>query len=221
VLSKGTANVRRDVCELARECIGDTLTAVVTMPDDHKAHLAPIIKACAELANPDVSLERLARTVAVRAAYSSDNLLQVRLFKKIEQRRGQPLDVGSRVPFVITLPNGGRRLRRKDDKLANDGEDITYMRDNGVRADRGYYLEKQILNPLMRYVSVLIPPKEINRIVQKASDAIYVQTSRNRTLDAFLASSSSKPNPQAALPLDRLVLTREPDTASTPNLGPK
>jgi DNA polymerase elongation subunit (family B) len=196
----GTCNVRRDTCAIARECTDETLNAVVMRPDDRAGILAPLEKACAELANPDVPLERLARTVAVKAAYKSDNLIQVRLFRKLEKRRGTALDVGSRVEFVITLPDGGKRLRRKTDKLLNDGEDIAWMREKGIRADRLYYLEKQVLNPLLRYISVIVPPAEIRRRVQRASDAIYVQTSRNRTLDSFFRPRSAAPS--ARLPPD-------------------
>jgi hypothetical protein len=52
--------------------------------------------------------------------------MQVKLFQKLAERRGFPLDAGTRVPFVITLPDGGKRARLKDnEKVTNDAEDVT------------------------------------------------------------------------------------------------
>ena len=190
LMTKGTINVRRDACEIARECIAATLEAAVTRPGDRKALLDPLDKACAELSDPDVPLERLARTVAVKGAYKNDRIIQKRLFDKLTARRGTPLDIGSRVPYVITLPDGGRRIRRKEDKLLNDGEEIAYMRANNIRADRQWYLDKQILGPLLRYIAMLVPADEIKRRVARATDNIYVQNTRNSTLDTFLLPPS-------------------------------
>jgi len=183
---KGTSNIRRDSCKLARECVGKVLKAVIDTPDDKEKILEPMLKALERMVDPNLNINELVRTVAKRDSYKKEELMQVKLIQKIEKRRGVPLDVGSRIPFIITLPQGGKRVRTKKDGVMNDGEDVEYAIKNKIRADRSYYVERQIFNPIDRYISSLIKTEEIYKPVKKALDKIYAQDSKLKTMDMFL-----------------------------------
>lgn len=51
-------------------------------------YLEPMHKALKVFEDPQMDLRHLVKTVSKRAEYSNDNLYQVKLFKKLEKRRG-------------------------------------------------------------------------------------------------------------------------------------
>jgi DNA polymerase delta subunit 1 len=182
---KGTANVRRDSCDLARKTIGDTLKAVLATPNDKSAILKPLNDALAKMVDPDLDINLLVRTVGKNIIKKTEELQQIKLIQKIEKRRGAPLDIGTRVRMIITLPQGGTRVRTKDDGFLHDAEEVQYAIDNGIKPDRAYYCERQLLRPLVRYIGSIIPPAEIKALVDAALAKIYVLQSNVHTVTDY------------------------------------
>lgn len=188
---KGTPNVRRDSCQIARDCIRDTFKAVLTKHDDTNHVLAPLRAALVMFRDPKMSLLHLKKSVAKKPMYATDNLIQVQLFKKLEARRGTPIDPGTRVPFVIALPRNGTRPRFKNEKVTFDAEDVQYMIDHKIRADRSYYLEKQIWKPLGRFLcdTRLVPQETLDSLVKPVLEEIRRQDQGNATISTSFRKS--------------------------------
>jgi DNA polymerase elongation subunit (family B) len=191
--------LRRDCPPVAAECGRATLMACLKTPRDAEALLAPLAKALAELEDPQIPLARLEKTVAKKAFYKNDGdrLIQKRLFDKIRERTGREVDTGSRVGFIVTLPRDGRtRVRGKEDKLYLDGEETAHCADSGIEPDREYYVTKQILEPLTRYLKHTGLEPRIRGMVQRTLDKIWVQNTRTHTLFDLLARAPATPRPQ-------------------------
>jgi DNA polymerase elongation subunit (family B) len=189
---RGISAIRRDSCELAQKCVKDTLQAVLHTPDDRVTLLKPLETALAKLVDPNVPITLLQRSVAKKAAYKGggDKLIQKVLFDKIQRRTGVDIEPGTRVSYVVTLPNEGKKnLRGKDDKFWRDGQEVSFCVENGIRPDRAYIVEKQLQTPLVRYIGNLIPPEEIKKRTQKAIDMINAQNSKNTTLSRFVRTT--------------------------------
>jgi DNA polymerase delta subunit 1 len=187
-LMKGLAPVRRDCCPIAAECGKSTLENVLNHSREPEVLLAPLKKALAEIENPNISLTRLEKTVAKKAIYKNggDRLIQKHLFDKIKAQSGVEVETGSRIGYIITLPNRGKKaIRGKDDKIYKDGEATTTCMDEGILADRAYYVEKQIRVPLLRYLSQTSVGPQVNRLCQATLDKIWVQTSKNTLINSY------------------------------------
>jgi DNA polymerase I len=67
--------------------------------------------------------------------------------EKIKKRGGQVPGVGDRVPFVIIRGRSGRRNR---ELFVDRAEDPQFVLDQNMPLDTEYYVEKQILPPVLR-----------------------------------------------------------------------
>lgn len=134
--------------------------------------LKPFYDAMEEISRPDFDVRKLVRTVGKKASYKNDQILQKKLIDKIEKRTGTKLEVGERIPFVICLPNNGKRLRTDDDKICECGEDIEYALKTKMKVDRSYYVEKQFETPLMKYLEPLMGADATQMIEKKCREAI-------------------------------------------------
>ena len=84
----------------------------------------------------------------VRGAVSHKNKQpHIQLVEKIRERGGQVPGVGDRVPFVIVRGKGGRRSR---ELFVDRAEDPAYVLEKKMPLDTEYYVEKQILPPVLR-----------------------------------------------------------------------
>ena len=145
-----------------------------------------------ETDRPTVPLSMLQRTVAKAAAYSTDKMMQVTVIKELEKRRGTPIDVGTRIPFVIVLPP--HRGRSKKDKLYKYAEEVTYVRDNDIPVDRGYYLGRQLLNPLCRYLGGVMPVARVRALVEPAMRRVVAQDERLVDVHHYFARRPDEPD---------------------------
>jgi DNA polymerase elongation subunit (family B) len=194
---KGLAPVRRDCCPTAAECGVNTLLLALETRDEVKL-LAPFKKALKEIEDPNIPLSRLEKTVAKKPFYKNngDNLIQKRLFDKIQQRTKAPVESGSRVGYIVTLPqNGRKRVRGKDDRLYLDGEQTAYCIDNQITPDREYYVVKQLLEPTLRFLSHTKLAPTIRKLAQSTLDKIWVQNTKNRTIHHYFPHMNVKSAP--------------------------
>ncbi len=182
---KGTPNVRRDSCVIARDTIKKTFEKVMDPKCKAEDYLQPVLKTLKVFEDPNMDLRHLVKTVSKRAEYSNDNLYQVKLFKKLEKRRGTPIDEGTRVPYVFALPHGGTRGRKNlKETVTDDAEDVQHMLQHNIRPNRSYYLERQIWKPLQRFLveTKLVDAKLLDEPITKVLGMIDRQDHRNMSL---------------------------------------
>jgi len=65
----------------------------------------------------------------------------------MKRRGGHVPDVGERVPFVIIR---GKTSRRSKELFVDRAEDPQYVLEKNIPLDTEYYIEKQILPPVLR-----------------------------------------------------------------------
>jgi len=71
----------------------------------------------------------------------------IQLVEKMRKRGGQAPGVGDRVPFVIIR---GKSSRRNRELFVDRAEDPQYVLEKSIPIDTEYYVEKQILPPVLR-----------------------------------------------------------------------
>jgi DNA polymerase I len=71
----------------------------------------------------------------------------IQLVEKIKERGGSVPGVGDRVPFVIVQ---GKRGKKNRELFVNRAEDPAYALEKNMPLDTDYYVEKQILPPVLR-----------------------------------------------------------------------
>jgi DNA polymerase elongation subunit (family B) len=193
--TKGISSVRRDSCTLSRDVVKKTMALVLNRATTLTTLMNPLRKALEKITDPKIDLEQLKRTVAKSATYKNPNIMQAQLFRKIEARRQAPIEEGTRVPYIITLADGGKRFRKKGESIQADGEDIQHMKKHPeIRPDRAYYLERQLLVPLSRYlVSIPGAVEKVQTLCHEALAIIERQDTRGQTLPSIISKRRINP----------------------------
>ena len=154
---RGMETVRRDWCELTSKTLNRSLELVLMEGRVEEAvDLAKsVIDRLQRLdlrKDPEI-LEDLVLTrryTKSTAAYKNKQP-HVQLAEKMRARGGPVPSVGDRIPFVIVR---GRGL------FVDRAEDPSYALENGLLIDTDYYINKQILPPLLRLLSPFGVSKE-------------------------------------------------------------
>jgi DNA polymerase I len=148
---RGMETVRRDWCELTSKTLNRCLELVLQEGKvDEAVELArSVIDRLMRLdlqKDPEI-LEDLILTRRYTKSASSYKNKQphVQLAEKMRARGGPVPSVGDRVPFVILRGKG---------LFVDRAEDPSYALENDLKIDTDYYIEKQILPPLLRLLSV-------------------------------------------------------------------
>ena len=150
---RGMETVRRDWCGLTSGTLKTCLDLVLRegKVDEAVEHIRSVVL---RLQNLDLSqdpgiLEELTLTRRYTKSTGSYKNKQphIQLVEKMKERGGKVPNVGDRVPFVITRGRGGRRNRRL---FVDRAEDPAYVLENNIPLDTEYYVEKQILPPVLR-----------------------------------------------------------------------
>ena len=71
----------------------------------------------------------------------------IQLVEKMRERGGKVPTVGDRVPFVIIRGKGGKKNKTL---FVDRAEDPEFVLENNISLDTEYYVNKQILPPVMR-----------------------------------------------------------------------
>ncbi len=140
---KGIETVRRDWCTLTSETMADVLDILLREQDVKKAiaHIRAVMK---ELSEEKVPLEKLTIVKGITKTPESYDGIQphAELAKKIRQRdpsRGSL--IGERLGYVIVKGNT---------MLSKRAEEPSYVESKGLQVDAQYYIENQLLPPLLR-----------------------------------------------------------------------
>jgi len=150
---RGMETVRRDWCDLTSKTLKTCLELVLKegKVDEAVDHVRSVI---VRLQNLDLSrdpaiLEDLTLTRRYTKSTGSYKNKQphIQLVEKIKERGGQVPGVGDRVPFVIIQ---GKRGRKNKVLFVDRAEDPSYALEKNMPLDTEYYVEKQILPPVLR-----------------------------------------------------------------------
>jgi DNA polymerase delta subunit 1 len=103
-------------------------------------------------------MEKFVMSKTLKTNYA--NMMQPHLItaNKILERTGVPVPSGARVPFVYVEDNDNIDL-----KQSMRAEDPAFARDNGLVVDRLFYIDHQLLKPLVSLFDPLVddPEKEL------------------------------------------------------------
>lgn len=148
---RGMETVRRDWCELTSRTLKKCLELVLKegKVEEAKDHVIAVIERLRNLdleKDPEI-IDDLTLTRKYTKGTSSYKNKQphVQLVEKIKKRGGQVPGVGDRVPFVIIRGNS-----RKKGLFVDRAEDPQYVLEKNIPVDTDYYIEKQILPPVLR-----------------------------------------------------------------------
>jgi DNA polymerase I len=177
---RGMETVRRDWCELTSKTLKKCLELVLKegKVDDAVDHVRSVIGRIQNLdlaEDPEILGDlTLTRRYTKSTASYKNKQPHIQLVEKIKRRGGQVPGVGDRVPFVIVsgIKNNNEFIddRQTDMKLFVDkAEDPQYALQHHYCIDRKYYIDKQILPPLLRILEAFGIKKEqlIQGIQQK------------------------------------------------------
>lgn len=150
---RGMETVRRDWCDLTSKTLKTCLELVLKegKVDEAMDHVRYVINRIQNLnlsEDPEI-LEELTLTRRYTKSTGSYKNKQphVQLVEKIKLRGGQVPGVGDRVPFVIVQ---GKRGSKSKELFVNRAEDPAYVREKNLSLDTDYYVDKQILPPVLR-----------------------------------------------------------------------
>jgi DNA polymerase I len=148
---RGMETVRRDWCELTSKTLKRCLELVLKegKVDEAKEHVISVIE---RLQNIDLQNDpqliddlTLTRKYTKGTASYKNKQPHIQLVEKIRKRGGAVPGVGDRVPFVIIRGKG-----RKKGLFVDRAEDPGYVLEKNIPLDTEYYIEKQILPPVLR-----------------------------------------------------------------------
>ena len=150
---RGMETVRRDWCNLTSKTLKTCLELVLKEGKVEEAvdHVRSVV---VRLQNLDLSKDRailedltLTRRYTKSTASYKNKQPHIQLVEKIRKRGGQLPGVGDRVPFVIIR---GKSSRKNKVLFVDRAEDPTFVLENNMPLDTEYYVEKQILPPVLR-----------------------------------------------------------------------
>jgi len=150
---RGMETVRRDWCGLTSKTLKTCLELVLKEGKVEEAveHVRSVVL---RLQNLDLSLDpslledlTLTRRYTKSSASYKNKQPHIQLVEKIRERGGTVPGVGDRVPFVIVQ---GKRGKKNKELFVDRAEDPIYVLEKNLPLDTEYYVEKQILPPVLR-----------------------------------------------------------------------
>jgi len=150
---RGMETVRRDWCDLTSKTLKTCLELVLKegKVDEAVDHVRSVVVRLQDLdlSQDPAILEDLTLTRRYTKSTGSYKNKQphIQLVEKIKKRGGHVPDIGDRVPFVIIR---GRNSRKSKELFVDRAEDPGYALEKNIPLDTEYYVEKQILPPVLR-----------------------------------------------------------------------
>ncbi|HOT06678.1 MAG TPA: DNA-directed DNA polymerase [Methanotrichaceae archaeon] len=149
---RGMETVRRDWCELTSKTLNHCLELLLKMGQVEEAveHVRTVIGRVQsmDIQTDSELLEDLTLTRRYTKNPSSYKSKQphIQLVEKMRRRGGRVPGIGDRVPFVIV--RGNRKTL-----FVDKAEDPNYAVEKNLAIDTDYYIEKQLLPPVLRIFS--------------------------------------------------------------------
>ncbi|MCQ8902647.1 MAG: DNA-directed DNA polymerase [Methanothrix sp.] len=155
---RGMETVRRDWCDLTSKTLRRCLELILKegRVDDAVEHVRDVIQ---RLRDMDITRDRellddlvLTRRFTKDASTYRNKQPHIQLVEKMRRRGGRVPGVGDRVAFIIV--KGGKKTL-----FVDRAEDPEYAVENNLPVDTEYYIEKQLLPPVLR----LFTPFDVGR----------------------------------------------------------
>ncbi|MDI9616204.1 MAG: DNA-directed DNA polymerase [Methanothrix sp.] len=155
---RGMETVRRDWCDLTSKTLRRCLELILKegRVDDAVQHVRDVIQ---RLRDMDIRRDRellddlvLTRRFTKDASSYKNKQPHIQLVEKMRRRGGRVPAVGDRVAFIIV--KGGKKTL-----FVDRAEDPEYAVENNLPVDTEYYIEKQLLPPVLR----LFMPFDVGR----------------------------------------------------------
>ncbi|ABK15172.1 DNA-directed DNA polymerase [Methanothrix thermoacetophila] len=155
---RGMETVRRDWCDLTSKTLRRCLELILKegRVDDAVQHVRDVIQ---RLRDMDIRRDRellddlvLTRRFTKDPSSYRNKQPHIQLVEKMRRRGGRVPGVGDRVPFIIV--KGGKKTL-----FVDRAEDPEYAVENNLPIDTEYYIEKQLLPPVLR----LFMPFDVDR----------------------------------------------------------
>jgi len=149
---KGIQVVRRDSAPVARAALQAVLDVLMEEQDAEKAlrvakqHLLRVLDE-----PPGCDMAPYTMSKALRGGYKNAEQPHLYVAKKLQQRTGEVLPSGSRVPFLFVQRADSSLLGTK----SSQAEHPDYAREQGMRIDRLYYVEQQLHKPMVSLLEVV------------------------------------------------------------------
>ncbi|HQE97066.1 MAG TPA: DNA-directed DNA polymerase, partial [Methanothrix sp.] len=150
---RGMETVRRDWCDLTSKTLKTCLELVLKegKVDEAVEHVRTVVLRLKNLdlaSDPEILQElTLTRRYTKSSGSYKNKQPHIQLVEKIRERGGSVPGVGDRVPFVIVQ---GKRGKKNRELFVNRAEDPAYALERNMPLDTDYYVEKQILPPVLR-----------------------------------------------------------------------
>jgi len=153
IVVRGMETVRRDWCELTSKVVNQVLELVLK-GGDVKGAVQLVREVIRQLKNIDpVHDEQLFEDLILTRRYTKhpekyqNRQPHITVVEKLRERGLEKYSIGDRVPFVITAGNG---------LMVDRAEDPEYVREHNIPLDTEYYINKQILPPVMRILELFV-----------------------------------------------------------------
>lgn len=150
----GMETVRRDWCKLTGRTLNHVLELILKegRTTDAVVHVQGVIEQLRKMEVPieDITLTR--KYTKGTGSYKSKQP-HVQLVEKIKARGEEAPVIGDRVEFIIVT--GKKRKGHNTELFVDRAEDPKYAAEHGMVIDKDYYINKQILPPVMRIFEAL------------------------------------------------------------------
>ena len=154
---KGLALVRRDFSPITREILQESLETILHAKDTPTA-ISETRERIRKVLDNEYPMEKFVMSKTLRTGYKNECQPHLHVANKIFDRTGFPVPSGSRVPFVYIEDR-----KNPDIKQSFKAECSTFAKDNNLTIDRLFYVEHQLLKPIVSLFDPLVedPEKEI------------------------------------------------------------
>jgi DNA polymerase delta subunit 1 len=154
---KGLALVRRDFSPITREILKESLDTILHAKNTPTAVNETREKIRRVLDN-EYPMEKFVMSKTLKTDYKNTCQPHLHVANKIYERTGFPVPSGARVPFVYIEDRDN-----PDIKQSFKAEDPAFARENGLVVDRLFYIEHQLMKPIISLFDPLVedPEKEI------------------------------------------------------------
>ena len=151
IINKGIEVVRRDWTNMTSDMLTLIIDKLLKEKDVNKGikESIEIVKnEIKMLKNNEIDLDKLILTNKLTKPITSYDNKEPHVSVAIKMaERGKRSEVGTRIEYII-IDNGEKLVSKQ-------AEEADYVKEKGLKIDYEYYINKQILNPVMRILGVL------------------------------------------------------------------
>ncbi|KAJ1749868.1 DNA-directed DNA polymerase delta [Coemansia sp. RSA 1821] len=182
--TKGLETVRRDNCQLV-PLVLDTCLKKMLIDRDVNGAVEYTKGVIADLLQNKIDLSMLVITKQLSKTDYAGKQAHVELAERMRKRDpGSAPQLGDRVPFVIIMG-------MKNSKMYEKAEDPIHVLENSLPIDANYYVEHQLMNPLMRIFEPILGSKVSSLFKGQHTRTIHVSAPKTGAMAKFMVRTNS------------------------------